>query len=462
MRMKALFSALASAARSRRSAAIFALLAVVPLVAWSLSLMAPGDAPVAPLLAAAPAPPAAPAALVAAPPTARAFAFRSGTTFSQLFTEFGLDPAEVPVAVAAVTRYVDVRKVRAGEGGFAYFDAAGKLVELRFKVSQKGWLTLTRAVTSPFTAVADGGWKAAWRDMVRTVEVKRIEGELASFLFDDLQRAGGSPQLAYSMSDVLQWDLDFDRDLQLGDRFGVVYEEIALDGEKSGLGRVLSLYYDNKGKHHEAYLYAGENGEPGYYDGEGRPLQKLFLRSPLPYMRVTSKFSHSRLHPVLKVYRPHYGVDLGAPYGTPVRATSGGVVTFARSSGGGAGLMVTVRHPQNFESSYLHLSKIAPGIKVGSRVSQGDILGNVGNSGHSTGAHLDYRIKKNGQYLDPMGLKNQPAEPIPQYRLAEFLKHRDIFRASLREGAPLTTVQLASLPKAPVGGAAGSGTQTAR
>lgn len=459
MRMKALLSALVSAARSRRSAAVFGLLAVVPLVAWSLSLMAPGDAPVAPLLAAAPAPPAVTAAPVAAPPTARAFAFRSGTTFSQLFTEFGLDPAEVPVAVAAVTRYVDVRKVRAGEGGFAYFDAAGKLVELRFKVSQKGWLTLTKAGASS-DVVSDGGWKAAWRDLVRTVDVRRIEGSLSSFLFDDLQRAGGSPQLAYSMSDVLQWDLDFDRDLQLGDKFGVVYEEIALDGEKSGLGRVLSLYYDNKGKRHEAYLYAGENGEPGYYDGEGRPLQKLFLRSPLPYMRVTSKFSHSRLHPVLKVYRPHYGVDLGAPYGTPVRATSGGVVTFARSSGGGAGLMVTVRHPQGYESSYLHLSKI--GVKVGSRVSQGDILGNVGNSGHSTGAHLDYRIKKNGQYLDPMSLKNQPAEPIPQYRLAEFLKHRDRFRASLHDGAPLADIQLASLPKAPAGGAAGIGTQTAR
>lgn len=485
MRMKALCSELFSAALTRRSAAVFALLGTVSILGWTLSRVAPEETPATPRIAAAPAPAPLPAA-VAAEPTARAFSFRSGTTFGQLFTEFGLDRTQVPVAVAAVSRYVDVRKVRAGEGGLAYFDAAGSLVELRFKVSQKGWLTLTRkpaaagqsvatqavatqavatqavatqAVATQAVAAQDR-WHADWRDLVRTVEVRKVEGELSTFLFDDLQRAGGSPQLAYSMSDVLQWDLDFDRDLHRGDRFGVVFEEVSLDGEKSGLGRVLSLYYENKGKRHEAYLYGDGDGPLAYFDGEGRPLQKLFLRSPLPFMRVTSKFSYSRLHPVLKVYRPHYGVDLGAPYGTPVRATSGGVVTFARSAGG-AGLMVTLRHPQGFESSYLHLSKIAPGVKVGSRVSQGEILGNVGNSGHSTGAHLDYRIKKNGKYLDPMSLKNQEAEPIPQYRLAEFLKQRDRFRASLHEGAPLGDIQLAVAQKpAVVGGSVG--TQTAR
>ncbi len=459
MRMKALLSKLFSAALTRRSAAVFALLGIVLILGWSLSQVAPNDKPVAPLIAAAPAP-AAQLAVVNPEPTARAFSFRSGTTFGQLFTEFGLDSRQVPVAVAAVSRYVDVRKVRAGEGGLAYFDASEQLVELRFKVSQKGWLTLTRKVAGSVTEAGEDSWQADWRDLVKTVEVRKIEGELSTFLFDDLQRAGGTSQLAYSMSDVLQWDLDFDRDLQLGDRFGVVYEEVSLDGEKSGLGRILSLYYENKGKRHEAYLYGSEEGATAYFDGEGRPLQKLFLRSPLPFMRVTSKFSYSRLHPVLKVYRPHYGVDLGAPLGTPVRATAGGVVTFARSSGG-AGLMVTVRHPQGFESSYLHLSKIGAGIKVGSRVGQGDIIGNVGSSGHSTGAHLDYRIKKNGKYLDPMSLKNQEAEPIAQYRLAEFLKQRDRMRASLYDGAPLGDIQLAIAPKATVVGGS-VGTKTAR
>lgn len=460
MRMKALLSKLFSAALTRRSAAVFALFGIVLILGWSLSQVAPNDKPVAPLIAAAPAPAAAQLAVVNPEPTARAFSFRSGTTFGQLFTEFGLDSRQVPVAVAAVSRYVDVRKVRAGEGGLAYFDASERLVELRFKVSQKGWLTLTRKVAGSVTEAGEDSWQADWRDLVKTVEVRKIEGELSTFLFDDLQRAGGTSQLAYSMSDVLQWDLDFDRDLQLGDRFGVVYEEVSLDGEKSGLGRILSLYYENKGKRHEAYLYGSEEGTSAYFDGEGRPLQKLFLRSPLPFMRVTSKFSYSRLHPVLKVYRPHYGVDLGAPLGTPVRATAGGVVTFARSSGG-AGLMVTVRHPQGFESSYLHLSKIGAGIKVGSRVGQGDIIGNVGSSGHSTGAHLDYRIKKNGKYLDPMSLKNQEAEPIAQYRLAEFLKQRDRMRASLYDGAPLGDIQLAIAPKATVVGGS-VGTKTAR
>lgn len=450
MRMKEVFSA----ARTRPTA-IFLLLGMVSLLGYSLSRVAPADEPVAPLISAAETMPAAPTPEKAEPPSSRAFTFRSGTTFGQLFSEFGLAANEIPVAVSAMSRYVDVRKVRAGEGGFAYFDHDERLVELRFKVSQKGWLTLARRAAQDEVA-----WDASWRDLVKTVEVRKIEGELRSFLFEDLQRAGGSPQLAYTMSDVLQWDLDFDRDLQLGDRFGVVYEEVSLDGEKSGPGRILALYYDNSGKRHEAYLYTGEQGAPGYYDGEGRPLQKMFLRSPLPFMRVTSKFSHSRLHPILKVYRPHYGVDLGAPYGTPVRATASGTVTFARSSGG-AGLMVTLRHTQGIESSYLHLSKIASGIRVGARVSQGEVLGNVGNSGHSTGAHLDYRIKKNGQYLDPMSLKNQPADPIAQYRLADFLKQRDRFRASLHGAASPEGIQLASAPQPQAGGAA-LGSQTAR
>lgn len=474
--LSALFSAAASkvsaALRPKRAATALALVGTLSLLGYSLSRVPPAEQPVAPLLTAAPVPAPAVEKTAAEPSNARSFTFRSGTTFGQLFGEFGLDKAEVPAAVAAVARYVDVRRVRAGDGGLAYFDAAGRLVELRFKVSQKGWLTMTRAAApaaapgssatpAALTTGTADGWTASWRDLVRTVEVRKVEGELRSFLFDDLQRAGGTAQLAYSMSDVLQWDLDFDRDLQLGDRFGVVYEEVALDGVKSGLGRVLALYYENKNKRHEAYLYdGGTGGEPGYYDGEGRPLQKMFLRSPLPFMRVTSNFSHSRLHPVLKVYRPHYGVDLGAPIGTPVRSTAGGTVTFAARNGG-AGLMVTVRHAQGYESSYLHLSKIAPGIRVGSRVSQGEILGNVGNSGHSTGAHLDYRIKKNGNYLDPMSLKNQPAEPIGQYQLADFLKHRDRFRASLYDGAPLEGLTLAVAPK-PKTALGSVPTQTAR
>lgn len=456
--LSAAASRIAAALRPRRAATALALVGTLSLLGYSLSRVTPADAPVAPLLTALPEPAPAAESAPVEPPNARSFTFRSGTTFSQLFAEFGLDTSEIPAAVAAVARHVDVRRVRAGEGGFAYFNEAGRLVELRFKVSQKGWLTLARAeapapaavpavaTASATTATSTDGWKTTWRDLTRTVEVRKVEGELRSFLFEDLQRAGGTAQLAYSMSDVLQWDIDFNRDLQHGDRFGVVYEEVALDGVKSGLGRVLALYYDTKNKRHEAYLYDGEGGAPGYYDGEGRPLQKMFLRSPLPFMRVTSNFSHSRLHPVLKVYRPHYGVDLGAPIGTPVRSTAGGTVTYAARNGG-AGLMVTVRHTQGYESSYLHLSKIAPGIRVGSRVSQGEILGNVGNSGHSTGAHLDYRIKKNGNYLDPMSLKNQPAEPIGQYQLAEFLKHRDRFRASLHEGAPLEGLTLAVAPK---------------
>jgi murein DD-endopeptidase MepM/ murein hydrolase activator NlpD len=432
MRMKALAPKL-----SRRTLVALALLAPIPCSLWLLRQGAQ-EASGPPLLAAvAPLVPPAPVAPIPER-ISRTFHLRSGQTFTQLFLELGVADSEVATAVAATSRFVDTRRVRAGEQGMAFLDATGALQEMRFKVSKKGWLTLVRE---------DGTWRSSWRDMVTKVDLRLVEGQLDSFLFDDLRRAGGSPQLAFAMSDVLQWDLDFDRDLQKGDKFGVVFEEISLDGEKNGIGKIVALYYQNKGKRHEAYLYGDENQSPAYFDAEGRPLQKMFLRSPLPFMRVTSKFSHSRLHPVLKVYRPHYGVDLGAPMGTPVRATAGGTVTFAASSGG-AGRMVTVRHTQGFETSYLHLSKIGDGVRVGARIGQGDIVGLVGNSGHSTAPHLDYRVKKNGQYLDPMGMKNVQVEPIAQYRLAQFLQHRNACRASLLEGAPVEDLRLANLPTA--------------
>ncbi len=346
----------------------------------------------------------------------RPFNIRSGQTLGGLLQELGLDAPAAFAAAASLTDHVDPRRIRAGEAGVAYFDPAGELAVLRLELSGKGQAELERR---------GPGWTSSWRDSVRQTRVRRIEGELEDFLEGAIVRAGGRPPLAYAMSEVLQWDLDFNRDLRVDDRFRTLHEEIYLDGEFYDLGRVLALVYENQGRVLEAYRYGD-----GYYDADGRPLRKMFLRSPLRFTRVTSRFSHRRFHPILKVHRPHYGVDYGAPRGTPVRVTGGGVVTFAGRSGG-AGKMVKVRHPNGFLTAYLHLSGYGPGVRQGRRVAQGDTIGYVGSTGLSTAPHLDYRVQKDGRWIDPLKLKSLPAKPIPAAEMADFVAERDRLQGEL-------------------------------
>jgi murein DD-endopeptidase MepM/ murein hydrolase activator NlpD len=349
------------------------------------------------------------------------FSLRWGQTLGGLLQELGLDASEAYAAAASLSDHVDPRKIRAGEAGVAYFDPQGDLASLRLEVTGKGRADLARRGPR---------WESSWRDFVRETRVRQVSGELSSFLEGDVVRAGGRPQLAYGMSEVLQWDLDFNRDLRLGDRFQALYEEIYLDAEFYDLGRILALVYENRGRRLEAYRYGD-----GYYDAEGRPLRKMFLRSPLRFTRITSRFSNRRFHPILKVNRPHYGVDYGAPRGTPARVTAGGVVIFAGTSGG-SGKMVKVRHPNGYLTAYLHLSGYGPGVRSGKRVAQGDTIGYVGATGLATAPHLDYRVQKDGRWIDPLKLKSLPAEPIPAGEMADFVAARDRLRGELAAGRP--------------------------
>ncbi|MEM8993471.1 MAG: peptidoglycan DD-metalloendopeptidase family protein [Acidobacteriota bacterium] len=366
------------------------------------------------------------------------FTLRRGQTIGGLFADLGFAAQDAYAASSALGQVIDLRKIRSGEAGLVYRDAAtGDVDRLRLRLDRRGWATMERA---------PGGWVAEFQEFTRRTERRDVSGRLESFLISDIERAGGPPQLALAMSQVLQWDLDFNRDLRQGDSFAAVFDEVSIDGHVAEVGAVQALVYENRGVRHEAYLFELD-GVLGYYDAEGRPLQKQFLRSPLPFMRVTSRFSHSRFHPVLKKYRPHYGVDFGAPKGTPVRSTASGSVTFAGRSGG-AGKMVKVRHANGYETLYLHLSGYAKGVRSGARVSQGQVIGYVGSTGLSTGPHLDYRVKRNGRYLDPMRLENKPAPPIPSSKLLLFEQKRDDLRQRLGAlGVP--DVQIASADGVP-------------
>jgi murein DD-endopeptidase MepM/ murein hydrolase activator NlpD len=253
-------------------------------------------------------------------------------------------------------------------------------------------------------------------------EVVRLEGLVESSLFGAMDGAGGDPELAVRVAEIYQWDIDFLRDLRKGDTFVVVVDRQTVDGEFYGWGTVFVSRFVNDDRTLDAVVYPDDSGRLGYYDLEGRPLRKQFLRSPLKFSRVTSRFSMNRFHPVLRRRMPHYGVDYGAPVGTSVHVTADGTVTFAGRKGGG-GNMVTVRHTNGYETSYLHLSRYGKGIRRGARISQGQVIGYVGSTGLSTGPHLDYRVTLNGKWINPLRISSPPVKPLSEGRLQRFLAH---------------------------------------
>jgi murein DD-endopeptidase MepM/ murein hydrolase activator NlpD len=380
------------------------------------------------------------AAVSAEPRPARAGALRSGQTLGGLLGELGLAAPEVHAAAEASRRWLDPRQLKPGARWAAFYGDPG-LTRFDLALEGRGAVSLARRA---------GGWDATFREYRRETRLRTLSGSLDGALESAIERAGGDPALAFAMADVLQWDLDFNRDLQPGDRFRILFEEIWLEGAYHGLGRVLGLTYGHDtGRLWEAYRF----GTDGFYDGEGRPLQKLFLRSPLPYSRITSRFSNRRFHPVLKVFRPHHGVDYGAPTGTPVRVTASGTVTFAGWDGGG-GRTVKVRHPNGYLTCYLHLSKFARDLRAGARVRQGDVVGFVGSTGLATAPHLDYRVQRNGRWIDPLALGGVPAEPLSRARLAEFQLVRAAMRESLETGRPYAPVAAGAGAPEQVAGAA--------
>ncbi len=253
-------------------------------------------------------------------------------------------------------------------------------------------------------------------------EVVRYEGVVTSSLFGAITKAGAEPELAVRMASIFQWDVDFLRDLRQGDTFVALVDLRTVEGEFYRYGTLYVAQFINDGRDLNALAYSGPDHRIGYYDLDGKPLRKQFLRSPLKFSRITSRFNLRRFHPVLKRTIPHYGIDYGAPVGTPVLATSDGVVTLAGRNGG-AGKMVRLRHPNGYETNYLHLSGYGKGVRGGARVSQGQVVGYVGNTGLSTGPHLDYRVKKNGSWINPLTISSPPSAPLPDELLKRYLAH---------------------------------------
>ena len=248
-----------------------------------------------------------------------------------------------------------------------------------------------------------------------------VAGRIESSLFATIEEVGEHPQLAFDLSEIFAWDIDFNTEIQVGDGFRVAVEKLFLDGRFVRYGRILAARFDRGDRTLHAVRFETSRGA-GYYDLDGTPLKKAFLRSPLRFTRISSRFNLRRLHPVHKVRRAHPAVDYAAPRGTPVNASADGVVTLA-GTWGGLGRAVRLRHANGYETIYGHLSRIF--VRKGQRVSQGERIGAVGSTGVATGPHLDYRMKLNGRYVNPLQIQLPPAEPIPEEERQAFFAARD-------------------------------------
>ncbi|RIJ34003.1 M23 family metallopeptidase [Pontibacter oryzae] len=253
----------------------------------------------------------------------------------------------------------------------------------------------------------------------REVEVleRTLAGEIRSSLFESIVDAGGSPQLVNKFADIYAWRLDLNR-IQPGDNFKLIYDEKVVNGQTIGYGELKSAVFEHEGQ--EIYAIGFDEGNGlSYYDEKGQSLKRAFLKEPLEYSRISSRFSKRRFHPVQKRYKAHLGTDFAAPRGTPIRTVGDGVVVAAHYTRGN-GYFVKVRHNKTYTTQYLHMSKFAKGIRKGSRVRMGQTIGYVGSTGLATGPHLCYRFWKNGRQVDALRVKLPAANPVSRKNLEKF------------------------------------------
>lgn len=236
-------------------------------------------------------------------------------------------------------------------------------------------------------------------------------------------------ELALKLSDIYAWDIDFSSDIRNGDSVKIIVEELWVGEVFKGFGDILAAEFVNDHKTLPAYRFE-HGGYADYYDDNGKSVKKALLRSPLKFKHISSGFSKRRFHPVLRIYRPHLGIDYAAPTGTPVSAAGSGTIKFAGYKGQN-GRMVRIKHRGGYETYYGHLSRIPKKIKRGARVSQGDIIGYVGSTGLATGPHLDYRMKLNGRFVNPLKVRLPRGESVPGNMMTEFRKTADYFNTRL-------------------------------
>lgn len=276
--------------------------------------------------------------------------------------------------------------------------------------------------TEPAPAVPVSGAKLAYQmvDIPVRIDTVAVNGALKSNLYEAFLSRGETGSLIQQVTKVFAWDLDFFRDPRAGDEFSLLVEKkFGEDGTFRGYGNLLSAKYVNRGKEYYGIFYKGN-----YFNNDGRSLEKMLMKAPLNFARVTSGFSASRMHPVLGVSRPHWGIDYGGPKGTKILAAGDGTIEYSKWVNG-YGKTIKIRHNGVYNTYYAHLNGYAPTMGAGRRVKQGEVIGYMGMTGLATGVHLDYRVEFNGKYINPASLKMESKAGLDEEELRLFRDHRD-------------------------------------
>lgn len=381
--------------RAGRVAAAAIPLAVIAFLCLRERRRAPAPAPPPPDAATAvPAP-------VLPPPARVRVAVGRGDTLESVLKGRGTSDADVHALREAVKPVHDLARIRAGHEFRFLLEPGGAWRSFEYDIDENRFLVVERD---------ERAFRAVVKPFPYETRTAVVWGRIEDTPIGAVNAAGEEDWLALRLAELFGWDIDFHTDIQPGDTFRVVFDKRYLDGKFRGYVDILAAEFVNAGRRYTAFRYAYPDTKAvDYFDADGKSLRREFLRSPLKFGRVTSRFSRSRLHPIRKTYRPHHGVDYGAPVGTPVQATADGTVLQAGWNGG-AGRMIKLRHANGYETMYLHLSRV--NARVGARVRTGEVIGEVGSSGESTGPHLDYRVAYRGSFVNPLGWRFKPADPL--------------------------------------------------
>ena len=349
-----------------------------------------------------------------------------------ILTGYGVPMATVDQLSRCSEGVFDLRQLRSGQNFYLFQsrDSARKACHFVYEKDPVEYIIFS---------LSDSLCIDTGRKEVRVLQ-QMASGAITTSLWNSMTDQGLNPVLALELSEIYAWTIDF-FGIQEGDRFNALYEEQFVDSASIGVGPVHAARFEHMGKQYQAFRFF-QDGQFSYFDQSGENLRKAFLKAPLKFSRISSRFSGSRLHPVLKIRRPHYGVDYAAPRGTPVVSIGDGTVVQKAYQGRGAGNYLKIKHNSTYTTMYLHLSGYAKGIRQGSRVSQGEVIGYVGSTGLSTGPHLDFRVFKNGTPVDPLKMESPPADPVRNELMPSFTELRDSLNALLdKETAPPSPVR---------------------
>ncbi|MFZ5723051.1 MAG: M23 family metallopeptidase [Pseudomonadota bacterium] len=337
---------------------------------------------------------------------------RGGDTLAGILSSRGHAPLTVHHIVESGPAGRELASIKVGATLNVATNAQGELSEISYEPDPYRVVNVRRTETGIFES-----------EVIEkpTLTVSRFaEGVIDDSLFAAGKRAGVSDTVILEMADAFGYDIDFALEVQQGDSFRVMYEEILVDGQRVRDGEVLAAEFVNQGKTYRAVRYTTANGRSGYYTPDGMAMRRAFLRTPVDFARISSRFSKARLHPVLHTMRAHKGVDYAAARGTPVKATGDGRVEYAGNKGG-YGRVVILRHGNQQSTLYAHLDRFAKNVHGGSRVVQGQVIGYVGSSGLASGPHLHYEFRIGGRHVDPLRVKTSAGDPIAAAEKAAFL-----------------------------------------